>query len=75
MQKAYFHNRKSINQNINTKKLPEVLNISKKQTVDINKLLNRVRINKKNEIKEKIIFYTFSIFGLSLLTILITFLK
>ena len=71
----YFHNDKSINQNINTKKLFKVQNISEKQVVDINKLLNRVKIDQKNETKRKIIFYSFSILGLSLLGALIAFLK
>jgi len=71
----YFHNDKSINQNINTKKLFKVQNISEKQVVDINKLLNRVKIDQKNETKRKIIFYSFSILGLSLLGTLITFIR
>ena len=71
----YFHNNKSIDQNINTKKLSKVQHIGEKQIVDINKLLNRVKINQKNEIKQKIIFYSFSILGLSLFGTLITFLK
>ena len=75
MQKMYFHNNKSIDQNINTNKLSKVQHIGEKQIVDINKLLNRVKINQKNEIKQKIIFYSLSILGLSLLGILITFLK
>ena len=75
MRKVYFHNGKSIDQNINTKKLSKVQNISEKQVVDINKLLNRVKTDKKNEIKRKIIFYSLSILGLSLLGTLITFLK
>ena len=75
MQKMYFHNNKSIDQNINTNKLSKVQHIGEKQIVDINKLLNRVKINKKNEIKQKIIFYSLSILGLSLLGTLITFLK
>jgi len=75
MQKMYFHNNKSIDQNINTNKLSKVQHIGEKQIVDINKLLNRVKINKKNEIKQKIIFYSLSILGLSLFGTLITFLK
>ena len=71
----YFHNNKSIDQNINTKKLSKVQNISEKQVVDINKLLNRIKIDHKNETKQKIIFYSLSILGLSLLGTLITFLK
>ena len=47
MPKVYFYNDKSIDQNINTKRLSEAQHIGKKQVVDINKLLNRVRIEKK----------------------------
>ena len=75
MQKLYFHNGKSIDQNINTKRLSESQHIAEKQVVDINKLLNRVKIDQKNEIKRKIIFYSFVILGLSLFGTLITFLK
>ena len=71
----YFHNHKSIDQNVNTKKLSKVQNISEKQVVDINKLLNRIKIDHKKEIKLKIIFYSLSILGLSLLGTLITLLK
>ena len=75
MPKVYFHNGKSIDQNINTKRLSEVNYIGEKQVVDINKLLNRVKIDQKNETKRKIIFYSFIILGLSLLGTLITLLK
>ena len=75
MPKVYFHNKKSIDQNINTKKLSKVQNISERQVVDINKLLNRVKIDQKNETKRKIIFYSFIIMGLSLFGALIAFLK
>ena len=75
MPKVYFHNGKSIDQNINTKRLSEVQHVSEKQVVDINKLLNRVKIDQKNETKRKIIFYSSTVLGLSLLGTLITFLK
>ena len=75
MPKVYFHNKKSIDQNINTKRLSGSQHVSEKQVVDINKLLNRVKIDQKNEKKRKIIFYSFVILGLSLLGTLITFLK
>ena len=75
MRKVYFHNGRSIDQNINTKRLSEVQQVSEKQVVDINKLLNRVKIDQKNETKRKIIFYSFIIMGLSLFGALIAFLK
>ena len=71
----YFHNEKSIDQNINTKRLSEVQHVSEKQVVDINKLLNRVKVDQKNETKKKIIFYISTVLGLSLLGTLITLLK
>ena len=75
MRKVYFHNGKSIDQNINTKRLSEAQHISERQVVDINKLLNRVKIDQKNETKRKVIFYSVIILGLSLLGTLIAFLK
>ena len=75
MRKVYFHNNKSIDQNINTKRLSEAQHVSVKQVVDINKLLNRVKIDQRNETKRKIIFYSSTVLGLSLLGTLITVLK
>ena len=75
MPKVYFHNKKSVDQNINTKRLSEAQHIGERQVVDINKLLNRVKIDQKNETKRKIIFYSSIILGLSLLGTLIMFLK
>ena len=71
----YFHNEKSINQNINTKRLSEAQHVNEKQVVDINKLLNRVKIDQKNETKRKIIFYSSTLLALSLLGTLISLLK
>ena len=65
----YKSEKKSRNKNIPVKY------IDQKRIVDINKLLNRVKIDQKNETKRKIIFYSFVILGLSLLGALITFLK
>ena len=81
MPKVFYHIKKSIDQstntntNTNTKKLSKAQSISEKQVVDINKLLNRVKIDQKNETKRKIIFYSFAILGISLLGTLIIFLK
>ena len=75
MRKVYFHNGKSIDQNINTKRLSEAQHVGENQVVDINKLLNRVKIDQKNETKQKIIFDSSTVLGLSLLGTLITLLK
>jgi hypothetical protein len=75
MQKTYFHNQKHINEKKVQKKTTPLQYIDKKKIVDINKLLNRVKIDQKNETKLKIIFYSSTVLGLSLLGTLITFLK
>ena len=75
MRKVVFYKKNSTNQNINRKRLFDAEYTNQKQVVDINKLLNRVKIDKKNEIKRKIIFVSFSILGFSLIGILIAFLK
>jgi len=75
MQKTYFHDRKHISEKKVQKKTIPLQYIDQKRAVDINKLLNRVRMNEKNEIKKKIIFYSSTVLGLSLLGTLITFLK
>ena len=75
MQKTYFHDRKHISQKKVNKKTIPLQYIDQKKIVDINKLLNRVKIDQKNETKRKIIFYSSTTLGLSLLGTLITFLK
>ena len=75
MRKVYFHHGKSIDQNINTKRLSEAQHIGERQVVDINKLLNRVKIDQKNETRRKIIFYSLTIITLLLFSILIINLK
>ena len=75
MQKNYFHDRKhTIEKKVQKKTIP-LQYIDQKRIVDINKLLNRVKIDQKNETKRKIIFYSSTVLGLSLLGTLITFLK
>ena len=75
MLKTYFHDRKHISEKKVQKKTIPLQYIDQKRIVDINKLLNRVKIDQKNETKLKIIFYSSTVLGLSLLGTLITFLK
>jgi len=75
MQKYYFHNGKLTNENKSKKKLPQSLNIDIKSVVDINILLNKVKIEEKNQKKRKIIFFSFVTTILILLGTFITFLK
>jgi len=75
MQKTYFHNRKHIIEDKVRKKTISLEYIDQKRIVDINNLLNRVRIDEKNETKRKIIFYSSTVLGLSLFGTLITLLR
>ena len=49
--------------------------IDQKRIVDINKLLNRVKIDQKNETKRKIIFYSLTILALGLFSTFIMIIK
>ena len=75
MQRTYFHDRKHTSEKKVNKKTIPLQYIDQRRIVDINKLLNRVKIDQKNETKRKIIFYSSTVLGLSLLGTLITFLK
>jgi len=70
-----FDNNKSISKNKVQKKTIPVQYIDQKRIVDINKLLNRVRMDKKNENKKKVIFYSLTILALGLFSTLITVVK
>ena len=71
MQKTYFHDNKHISEKNDQKKAITVEQINQKRRVDINKLLNRVRIEKKDENKRKIIFYSSIILTISTLAYII----
>jgi len=75
MQKTYFHDSKHFSEKKVQKKTIPLQYIDQKRIVDINKLLNSVKIDQKNETKRKIIFYSSTVLGLSLLGTLIAFLK
>ena len=73
MEKMYFHNRKIINQNI--KRSPQAQNLNKKYVVDIDKILNRVKLETKNEKKKKFIFFSLVSSIIVLITTLISFIR
>jgi hypothetical protein len=66
MQKTYYHN---------NKKLAENSNVSLKRVVDVNILLNRVKIEEKNDIKRKTIFFSLITIMLILFTTFIAIIK
>ena len=73
MHKPYFHNKKHTDEN--KKDIYPDKSISTKKVVDINMLLNRVKINKKNDKRNKIINFSLIILTISLATLFISFLK
>ena len=75
MSKSYFHNSKSINENKEQKIFTKTLIKKTKSIVDINILLNRVKLNEKNEKKKKIIFFSFAILALILFGTFIAIIK
>ena len=70
-----FDNNKSKSENKSQKKNIPVQYIDQKRIVDINKLLNRVKIDQKNETKQKIIFYSLTTLVLGLFSTLIMIIK
>jgi hypothetical protein len=75
MQKAYFHDRKHNSEKKVQKKIIPLQYIDQKRIVDINKLLNRVRMDEKKETKRKIIFYSLTTLALGLFSTLIMIIK
>ena len=75
MQKTYFHNQKHISEKKVQKKIIPLQYNGQKKIVDINILLNRVRVDKIKETKRKIIFYSSSILSLGFFSIFIMFIK
>ena len=75
MQKTYFHDKKHISEKKVQKKTNPLKYIDQKRTVDINKILNRVRIDEKNETKRKIIFYSLTTLALGLFLTFIMIIK
>ena len=75
MQKAYFHDRKHNSEKKVQKKIIPLQYIDQKRIVDINKLLNRVRMDEKKETKKKIIFYSLTTLALGLFSTLIMIIK
>jgi hypothetical protein len=58
MQNVYSHRNKSKIANKDKQKLSQINNLDRKSVVDINTLLNRVRTDERNKIKQQIIFFS-----------------
>ena len=65
---------KSFSENIVRREL-NTLRIDTRRVVDINRLLNRVKLDKKQEVKKQIIFFSSVILMLSFIGTFITIIK
>jgi hypothetical protein len=72
MPKNFFYNSRSINQNSKTENLSSIKYMDIEQNVNINNLLNRVRIKERSEKKQTFFFLGSLILSLSVLGIFLT---
>ncbi len=75
MTNTFFHNFKLNEKKLDKKKLSHSHNISKERNVDINKLLNRVKIDEENEKKHKFIFFSLGIFILGFMALFVSVIR
>ena len=75
MPKYYFHNSKKNLENKEQKIIIPKLNSKIKTVVDINILLNKVRLEEKNETRKKIVFFSFATVAISLFGTFIAIIK
>ena len=59
MQSKIFHNTKYLEENLIVKKTTQATYLHPKINVDVNRLLNRVKINEQSEKKKKVIIFFF----------------
>jgi hypothetical protein len=71
MPKNYFHNFNIQNENIHSKKNYRHTQINQKEKVNINQLLNRVKIEKKNLFKKKLLSFSYGFVLISFVAILL----
>jgi hypothetical protein len=69
-----FHNNKVTENKINKKQFSYLHKLDKKN-VDINKLLNRVKMNQQDEKKKLIVFFSYGILLLTFMGIFISTIK
>ena len=70
MPKPYFHQHRSLSEDIIENKSTPLEYVEKKRIVDINKLLNRVKENEKNELVKKITLLSIGVIVLSVFGII-----
>ena len=71
--KNIYYNTKSAERDLELKAPVQIKYLGPKQNVNINELLNRVKIEKKNQIKNKLFFLSIAALPISLIGILLIF--
>ena len=71
--KNIYYNTKSAERDLNLNTPVPIRYLGQKQNVDINELLNRVKIEKKNKIKNKLFFLIVAALPISFIGILLIF--
>jgi hypothetical protein len=71
--KNIYYNTKSAERDLELKAPVQIKYLGQKQNVNINELLNRVKIEKKNQIKNKLFFLSIAALPISLIGILLIF--
>ena len=72
MQKIYFHDNKHNSEKNDQKKTISVEQFNQNRKVNINKLLNQVRLEKKSETKKNILIYCLVVLVIGSFMILLT---
>ena len=75
MDNSIFHNSKSIEKKLDVKEFSYLQKLDKNKIVDINKLLNRVKVSEKDEKKQRIIFFSFGILLLTSMGIFVSIIR
>ena len=75
MDNNIFHNSKSIEKKLDVKKFSYLHKLDKNKVVDINNLLNRVKVSEKDEKKQRIIFFSFGILLLTSMGIFVSIIR
>ena len=75
MKKKIFYNDRLVKKDLNVSELLQSQKINKISNVDINKLLNRVKLDHKIEKKKKIIFLSLVILLLGLMGIFVSIVR
>ena len=73
--KKIYYNTKSAERDLNLNTPVPIRYLGQNRNVDINELLNRVKIEKKNQIKNKLFFLSVAALPISLIGILLIFIQ